>query len=82
MMDVVFLQNSEIKTKLLKYIDADHLPKRFGGNLDWDYGKDPIPDDEVKAILENDGRKGWVDGPCVFKDGVRVAVGTVNGVRR
>lgn len=82
MMDVAFLQNSEIKDKLLKYIDADDLPKRFGGNLDWDYGRDPIPDDEVKVVLENDGRKGWVDGPCLFEDGKRVLLGTVNGAKR
>ena len=82
MMDVTFLQNSEIKKKLLEYVDADDLPKRFGGNLDWDYGKDPVLDDEVRAILEKDGRKGWLDGPCVLKDGVRVAVGTVNSVKR
>ncbi|KAF2005649.1 CRAL/TRIO domain-containing protein [Amniculicola lignicola CBS 123094] len=82
MMDVTFLQNSDIKKKLLEYVDADDLPKRFGGNLDWDYGKDPVPDDEVTAILEKDGRKGWVDGPCVLEDGVRVPVGTVNGVKR
>jgi len=80
--NMIFVQNHEMPAKLLEYVDVDDLPVKFGGNLKWKYGDEPIPDDEVRAVLETDGRKGWIGGPCIFKDGVRVTVGTEKGEKR
>ncbi|ORY83546.1 CRAL-TRIO domain-containing protein [Leucosporidium creatinivorum] len=50
--DKIFILSShEVLPTLLKYIDASNIPKRYGGELDWDFG-DPVSlDDESKKAL-------------------------------
>jgi hypothetical protein len=36
-------------------------------------------DEESLRAVERDGRKGWVDGPCLWLDHKRFAVGSANG---
>ena len=42
----------------------------------------PHMDEESLKAVESDGRSGWVDGPCLWLDHKRFAVGTVNGKLR
>jgi hypothetical protein len=42
----------------------------------------PDMDDESLRAIERDGRKGWLDGPCLWLDYKRFAVGSVNGKLR
>lgn len=42
----------------------------------------PHMDEESLRAVERDGRKGWVDGPCLWLDHRRFAVGSVDGKLR
>lgn len=42
----------------------------------------PHMDDDSMQAVEKDGRSGWVDGPCLWLNHQRFAVGTVNGKPR
>lgn len=42
----------------------------------------PHMDDESLRAVERDGRKGWVDGPCLWLDHKRFVVGSVSGKLR
>jgi hypothetical protein len=63
-------------------MDPKDFPKRYGGDLVWDWGDMPHLDDETRAALETDGNKGWVRGPCLWLDGKRVPVGSEKGKPR
>jgi hypothetical protein len=79
---IFILGKHEVKSTLSTYINPDDFPKRYGGNLDWDFGMVPHMDNESLKAVERDGRKGWVDGPCLWLDHKRFAVGSVNGKLR
>ncbi len=63
-------------------MDPKDFPKRYGGELNWDWGDMPNLDEETRTALEGDGNKGWVRGPCLWLDGKRVPVGTEKGKPR
>jgi hypothetical protein len=50
--------------------------------LDWDFGMLPHMDEESLRAVQKDGRSGWVDGPCLWLDHKRFAVGSVDGKPR
>ena len=58
------------------------FPKRYGGELDWDFGDVPKPEPEVLAKLEGEGRKGWTPGPAYWLDHRMVLVGKDHGKLR
>lgn len=63
-------------------MDPENIPKRYGGQLDWEWGQLPSIDSETQAALERDGNKGWVAGPALWLDHKRVVVGSENGKAR
>jgi hypothetical protein len=72
---------------LTKFIEPDNLPKKYGGNLDWDFGSYPDLDDETRALvghLADDGK--FTKGPIRYISGESgdqiIAVGTENGKER
>ncbi len=67
---------------LESYMDPQDFPKRYGGQLDWDFGMLPDMDHDSMHAVEKDGRSGWVEGPCLWLDHQRFAVGTVDGKPR
>jgi hypothetical protein len=79
---IFILGRNEIKPTLTKFMDPKDIPKKYGGELDWNWGDMPHLDDETRAAVEKDGNKGWVRGPCLWLDGKRVPVGTENKVPR
>jgi hypothetical protein len=42
----------------------------------------PHMDEELSRAVQKDGRSGWVDGPCLWLDHKRFAVGSVDGKLR
>ena len=79
---IFILSDYEAKARLSEFIDPDDFPKRYGGNLDWDFGQPPHLDKPAKEALERDGTTGWIYGPCLWENGQRVPVGTVKGKPR
>lgn len=78
---------------LCESYDPADIPRKYGGEFDFDFGMPPSLDPEIKAMLtwlsKEDGEK-YVDlpmGPMRWRnsgDGKRtaVAVGRVNGIER
>ena len=68
-----------------KFIDVEDIPKRFGGNLEWEFGMHPLLDEETKQLM-GDMETEWVQGPmrCVSRDekDVILAVGKEDGRQR
>lgn len=79
---IFILSKHDMKSTLAKYMDPKDFPKRYGGELDWEWGSLPHLDQETRAALERDGNKGWVPGPCLWLDGQRVVAGSKNGKPR
>lgn len=82
MSKIFILSKHEVKSTLSRYMDTKDFPKRYGGDLDWEWGELPDLDGETRAALEKDGNKGWVRGPCLWLDGQRVVVGSEKGKLR
>lgn len=79
---IFILGNHEIKSRLSEFIDLDDIPKKYGGNLDWEFGMQPNLDQVAQEAVEKNGSKGWIPGPCLWEQNQRVPVGTVNGQPR
>ena len=68
---------------LLKLIDAENLPRVYGGTLEWEFFDEPILDDAAKEVIGEMPR-----GPALFVNGAvvniasyLVKVGDTVGVR-
>lgn len=79
------LQPAQMTATLTEFIEPAHLPRRFGGELEWELGMPPMLDEETKAVV---GRlaQGWVEGPVRYisrpEGDVLMAVGSVEGKAR
>ncbi|KAF8468232.1 CRAL-TRIO domain-containing protein [Kalaharituber pfeilii] len=86
------LSKEELGQKLAEFVDKSDLPKRFGGEFDWDYGMAPKVDEGVEAVLgkewvESDGGMvgpmRWVrDAGVEGVQGRAVKLGSVGGKDR
>lgn len=83
------LTPKELREKLEAYIAPENLPKKYGGDLEWDYGDVPAVDPEIKEIIgENFFADGGLEGPVRWvvegkgMVGRAVKVGSVNGKDR
>jgi hypothetical protein len=82
MLKNTFIVNqSSLRETLADFIHPDDIPEIYGGNMKWIPGQTDV-DHVLLSEIEKDGRTGWVDGPCLWRNGKRVPVGTVNGVKR
>ncbi|KAK4050357.1 cytosolic factor, phosphatidylinositol/phosphatidylcholine transfer protein [Microbotryomycetes sp. JL221] len=45
------LSTNEVSSTLTKFIEPQHLPKVYGGELNWKFGDQPNLDDEMKKVL-------------------------------
>ena len=50
---------------LTDHVHLDDLPKSFGGRLDWNYGMQPVVDEETRALL-GDFADDWPEGPLQY----------------
>ncbi|KAI1626772.1 CRAL-TRIO domain-containing protein [Exophiala viscosa] len=76
---IFILSKHDVKPTLSKYMELRDIPKRYGGELEWEWGNLPHLDAETRAAVEKDGNKGWVKGPCLWLSGRRVVVGSEKG---
>ena len=79
---------------LEQYVDPIHIPKRYGGKLDWEWGQLPNLDPEIESQLKwvnpdktREGRNTFPIGPIRWRtdsngDLAAVAMGTENGKQR
>jgi hypothetical protein len=79
---IFILSKQEVRPTLEKFMHPKDFPKRYGGELDWDWGHLPHLDDETREALERDGNKGWVPGPQLWLNNQRVVVGKEKGKLR
>lgn len=63
-------------------MDPKCIPRKYGGQLDWQWGDMPDLDQETLSALERDGNKGWVKGPALWLNNERIVVGSENGKLR
>lgn len=81
------LAAGEVTEELGRYIRREDLPRRYGGELDWEYGDPSCPDAEVRELLGEKMRESWVEGPMRYvqtlEGDVVLALGKADGkVRR
>ena len=82
---IFVLSSGSAKETMLKYIRKEDLPVRFGGELEWNMGDHPNPDEEAKALIGN-LKDGWIEGPIRYlsrpEGDLLMAVGSVDGEPR
>lgn len=83
------MDNSDILKALSSHIDAENIPKQFGGTFDFTHGMLPRPDAGTQEVLDRALPDGSVPlaGPFKWKVdnslGRRIIpVGSVKGTRR
>ena len=69
----------------MKHIAVDDIPKRFGGNQEWEFGMHPQLDEETRLLVGEMGSE-WVEGPVRYistgEHDVIEAVGVEDGRER
>ncbi|KAI9701968.1 MAG: hypothetical protein M1836_001312 [Candelina mexicana] len=83
------LGGGDVRNTLLNFVDPADLPKKYGGELDWEFGMTPILDPNARqAVGELEkGSHHWVEGPVIWQfaqgqEPKAVAVGSVAGKDR
>ena len=83
------LTPKELREKLEVCIAPENLPKKYGGDLDWDYGDVPDVDKEIREVVGEDVfADGGLTGPVRWvvegngMVGRAVKVGSVGGEDR
>ena len=82
---IQYLKPAEVLSTLTSLIDAVNVPKRYGGELNFECGMLPDLDPVMKEIL---GGKEYPPGPLKWINGsgagekIAVAVGSVEGKKR
>ncbi|KAJ6255893.1 hypothetical protein Dda_9352 [Drechslerella dactyloides] len=86
---IYFLTPENISSTLEEHMHRDDIPKKYGGNLDWQFGDAPILDAGLRQALQTAGCQDvpFPTGTIRFEEtstgGHRVAVlGTKDGKRR
>jgi hypothetical protein len=82
-----------MKSTLERYVDLDNVPKKYGGNLEWNFGDMPFLEPEIanalrwKEDIREKGHRTFPIGPIKWQydadgDLVATAIGTENGKPR
>lgn len=86
---IFILHSSEVKPVLSSFIDPVNIPKKYGGELDYEFGQMPALDDAMKESVTwtNPNAPGFPKGPARWVrrpdgDWDMVAVGSVGGKER
>ncbi|KAJ7127584.1 CRAL-TRIO domain-containing protein [Mycena crocata] len=86
---IFILAEADMKQTLTRFVRPADLPKKYGGELEWEYGMAPSVDSEVLTALTGfeGGASAWPRGPlrCVAQPGAGakvVARGTAAGKKR
>ena len=81
------LSPNQVLPKMSEFIDPKDIPKKYGGQLEWNFGEMPKVDEEMWELAEEAPTEGLPIGPIKWiesQDGKlrMVAVGSQNGERR
>lgn len=83
---IFVLSPNEVKPTLESFIDPKNIPKKYGGELDFNFGDLPVPDPAWEGIVSwENGYTSFPGGPLLWEeidDGHRmacVALGTKDG---
>ncbi|WPG97843.1 SEC14 cytosolic factor [Acrodontium crateriforme] len=90
---IFILSEKEMRPTLEKFIDLDNVPKKYGGNLDWQFGDMPNLDDQIvnelqwNETVEQNGHRTFPTGPIKLQYGEKgelkiKAIGTEKGKPR
>jgi len=60
----IHVLGTDHKPMMLKLIDAENLPKIYGGQLDFQFEDEPNLDEDAKKVIDSVPK-----GPCLFLDG-------------
>ncbi|RMZ90753.1 hypothetical protein DV736_g2001, partial [Chaetothyriales sp. CBS 134916] len=73
---IFILSKHDAHSTLSKFMDPKDIPTRYGGQLEWEWGRLPDIDEPTRAALERSGNRNWITGPCLWLDNKRVVVGS------
>lgn len=87
---IFILSSSDLKQTLESFIDPKNIPKKYGGQLDFEFGDQPVLDPQLAAVTNWEGdNKDFPHGPMYWvpkaRDGKEIecmAVGTQAGKQR
>ncbi|KAK9366599.1 CRAL-TRIO domain-containing protein [Lipomyces kononenkoae] len=84
---IFILSKHDMKATLELFIDPANIPKKYGGELDFEFGQMPILDPGLKDLLRWEGTyKDFPSGPIYWKDEgdhiEAIAVGSVGSKER
>ncbi|KAL2760212.1 hypothetical protein ACRALDRAFT_2096211 [Sodiomyces alcalophilus JCM 7366] len=86
---IFILSEAEVKPTLEAFIEPRNIPKKYGGELDFGFGMDPVTDPNWDGCLEWDnGYTAFPNGPMIWRpteDGKRlegIGLGSENGKQR
>ncbi|KAF1966809.1 CRAL/TRIO domain-containing protein [Bimuria novae-zelandiae CBS 107.79] len=90
---IFILSQANVLPTLTQYIDIDNIPKKYGGNLDFEWGQMPNLESTIEAAIQwenpemQNGKKTFPIGPIAWENGENgslraVAVGQENGKPR
>merc|ERR1711988_784110 len=66
---IFILSDHEVKPTLESFIDIKNIPKKYGGELDFEFGKLPLPDPEFEGFLEwENGHTSFPTGPLLWEE--------------
>ncbi|KAK9234522.1 CRAL/TRIO domain-containing protein [Lipomyces kononenkoae] len=84
---IFILSHHDMKATLELFIDPANIPKKYGGELDFEFGQTPVLDPGLKDALQWEGSyKDFPPGPIYWKDKddhiEAIAVGSVGSKER
>lgn len=93
MSKIFILSQADMYPTLSQYIDPEHIPIKYGGKLDFEFGKMPVLEPALANALtwenpdKQDGKNIWPIGPIKWEESAdgtmtAIAVGSENGVPR
>ncbi|RMZ80514.1 hypothetical protein DV737_g2905, partial [Chaetothyriales sp. CBS 132003] len=79
---IFILSKQDVLPTLSTFMDPKDIPTRYGGQLEWEWGRLPDVDEPARVALERSGGPSWITGPCLWLDNKRVVVGSEKGKPR
>jgi CRAL/TRIO domain len=86
---IFILSHHEVKPTLEKFVDPKNIPKKYGGQLEWNWGDKPTADPAWEGVVRwENGFDNFPDGPMIWRDcdgGTRrecIVIGHVDGKER
>ncbi|KAJ7736007.1 CRAL-TRIO domain-containing protein [Mycena maculata] len=84
---IFILSAADVQPTLTRFMRPADLPKKYGGELEWEYGMPPSVDGEIARAVPGLASNGWVRGPLRWVaqpggGGQVVARGTSKGKER